>query len=358
MKHKRVLMKDIAAKAGVHQTTVSLALRNHPSLPPKTRERIQTLAETMGYRPDPALSALIAYRQSTKQAPADQVIAFVVNCRDEKEFHESHVHSELLKGARDRAAKLGFKVDLFWYDRDYKSGKALNRVLKSRGIQGVILAAFGNHHSEIEMEWEFYSVVKINILPQELAFDTILSNQMFAVRLAMSELRKEGQRRIGLAVADHDEAHNRNMYSAGYLVGQRHFEASERIPPLLFHRKSHKELEDDVADWARANKLEAILSNWNNFDEPAIRLTVKENQRCRFVPLDADMRTRNYGGIYQNHPTIGERAVDMVVGQIKTFRRDQEESTSLTMLNPTWLPLTEWTKESLQGKAIEVATTA
>lgn len=358
MKQKRVLMKDIAAEAGVHQTTVSLALRNHPSLPGKTRERIQRLAEKMGYRPDPALSALIAYRQSTKQGPADQVIAFVVNCRDEKEFYESHVYTELLEGARKRAANLGFKVDLFWYDRDYKNGKSLNRVLKSRGIQGVILAAFDNHHTEITMEWEFYSVVKINILPQELAFDTILCNQMFAVRLAMSELRKKGLRRIGLAVADHDETNNRNMYSAGYFVGQRHFEASERIPPLLFHRKSHKELQDDVADWARENRLEAILSNWNNFDEPAIRLTVNENQHCRFVPLDADERTRKYGGVYQNHPTIGERAVDMVVGQIKTFRRDQEESTSLTMLHPTWIPLTEWTKESLQAEAVGAGVTA
>ncbi|MGK0236799.1 MAG: LacI family transcriptional regulator [Candidatus Pelagisphaera sp.] len=58
-------MKDIAAKAGVHQTTVSPALGNHPSLPKKTRDRIQGLAKEMDYQPDPALSALIAYRQST-----------------------------------------------------------------------------------------------------------------------------------------------------------------------------------------------------------------------------------------------------------------------------------------------------
>ncbi len=340
-------MKDIAAEAGVHQTTVSLALRNHPSLPPQTRERIQKLAEKMGYRPDPALSALIAYRQTTKQTPTDQVIAFVVNCAHEKEFNESHVHSQLLEGARARAAKLGFKVDLFWYVRDYKGGRALNHVLKSRGIQGVILAAFGNHDLGIEMEWEFYSVVKINILPQELAFDTILSNQMFAVRLAMSKLRDEGLRRIGLAVADHDEVHNRNMYSAGYLVGQRHLDEHDRVPPLLFQRKPTKELHAEVIEWGRKHKLEAILSNWNSFDRPAMHLTANDNQHCRFVPLDADERTRNYGGVYQNHPVIGERAIDMVVGQIKTFRRDQEESTSLNMVHPTWISLKPWTKDSL-----------
>ena len=41
---------------------MSLALRNHPRLPLETRERIRSLAEKMGYRPDPFLRALVAYR--------------------------------------------------------------------------------------------------------------------------------------------------------------------------------------------------------------------------------------------------------------------------------------------------------
>ena len=64
MNKPRVLMKDVAKEAGVHQTTVSLALRNHPSLPKSTRDRIQELAHSMGYRPDPAISAIAAQRWS------------------------------------------------------------------------------------------------------------------------------------------------------------------------------------------------------------------------------------------------------------------------------------------------------
>ncbi len=167
---------------------------------------------------------------------------------------------------------------------------------------------------------------------------------MFAVRMAMAELRKKGIRRVGLAVADHDEEHNRNLYTAGYYVGQTHLDESERVPPLLFHRKPRSELLPEIIEWAQSNKLEAILSNWNYFDDAAIHLTNNADQLCRYVPLDADERTRAYGGIYQNHPVIGERSVDMVVGQIKTFRRDQEESVSLNMVHPTWLPLTDWKK--------------
>ena len=41
-------MQDVADRAGVSRAAVSLALRNHPSLPVATRERIQALAEGSG----------------------------------------------------------------------------------------------------------------------------------------------------------------------------------------------------------------------------------------------------------------------------------------------------------------------
>ena len=342
MKQKRVLMKDIAAKAGVHQTTVSLALRNHPSLPQKTRERIQKLADEMGYRPDPALSALIAYRQSTKKKRSEQVIALVVNFLNKEDLTDNHVHPMLIKSARERAEELGYKVDVFWFGREYPDGRSLNRVLKARNIEAVILAAFYMDNLDLQMDWEFYSVVKINMLPENLAFDTVLTNQMFCVRTAMRKLRATGINRVGLAVAEHDEIHNRNMYSAGFLMGQRHLDPEDRIPPFTFEKKPSAELLPEVLEWARENKLEAILSNWNSFDAVAYHLTENEGQFCRFVPLDADDRTTVYGGIHQNHELAGRRAVDMVVGQIKTFRRGLEESPSMTLVHSSWESLGQW----------------
>src|SRR4051812_21699814 len=57
----RCTIKDIAAKAGVAVSTVSYALRNHPSIPPATCRRIQAVGEKLGYRPDPQISALMAH---------------------------------------------------------------------------------------------------------------------------------------------------------------------------------------------------------------------------------------------------------------------------------------------------------
>ena len=47
-RHRPTLV-DIASAAGVSKATVSLVLRNHPSIPDRTRERILEIAKDLGY---------------------------------------------------------------------------------------------------------------------------------------------------------------------------------------------------------------------------------------------------------------------------------------------------------------------
>ena len=46
---RKVRLIEIAQRVGLSRATVSLALRHHPSIPPPTRERIQTAARELGY---------------------------------------------------------------------------------------------------------------------------------------------------------------------------------------------------------------------------------------------------------------------------------------------------------------------
>jgi len=48
MSKKSPSLRDIAGAAGVSAATVSLALRNHASIPETTRERIRAVAAEMG----------------------------------------------------------------------------------------------------------------------------------------------------------------------------------------------------------------------------------------------------------------------------------------------------------------------
>ncbi len=59
----RITQRDIARHLGVHVSKVSLALRRHSSIPADTRERVEKAARDLGYRQDPALTALMAFRR-------------------------------------------------------------------------------------------------------------------------------------------------------------------------------------------------------------------------------------------------------------------------------------------------------
>jgi len=79
---ERVSIRDIAEKLRMHHTTVSLALRDSPLLKKATREKIQAAVEEFGYRPDPMLAALTAYRQSKRKASFHAVNAWINNWPD------------------------------------------------------------------------------------------------------------------------------------------------------------------------------------------------------------------------------------------------------------------------------------
>src|SRR5687768_16285134 len=79
MNERRVTLADVAVRANVHVTTVSLALRNHPRLPAATRERIQALAKKMGFAPDPCVRALVAYRGRMMPRRNPPTLAYVTN---------------------------------------------------------------------------------------------------------------------------------------------------------------------------------------------------------------------------------------------------------------------------------------
>jgi len=344
-KEARVLMKDVAAKAGVHQTTVSLALRNHPGLPQKTRDRIKKIADEMGYRPDPSLRALNSYRKNARRTGIHQDIAYVVNLPSEKDLLKSDVYSQYIKSARERAEELGYRMEIFYYGSNGVNARSLDRILKARGIQGVIIGAFVTENSEIQLDWDHYSAVKIELPPIDLELDAVLGNQMFAVRMAMRKLLNRGYRRVGLAVAEHDEINNRHLFSGGYAVGQRNYPPEERIPPFIFQDGHIGNLLKKVKAWAVENRLEAIISNWNIFDLAAWDASQTMGKPCRFVPLDANERTRAYGGVDQNHRQVARYAVDLLDGKLMSFKKGRPEHYAMTLIDPVWIDLCEWKLE-------------
>jgi LacI family transcriptional regulator len=235
MNGRRVTLSDIAKKAGVHVTTVSLAMRNHPRLPETTRKRIQAMAQEMGYTPDPLLRALVAYRGGVIERRNTPTLAYVTNWSTQWGWKNVTAHPDFHAGALAKANELGYKLEHFWMREEGMSQERLGQILYSRGINGLIIASHGREMGDVlDFAWENFSAVKIDYFPHRPALHNVTNNQCDIVRLAVQKVMAAGYRRIGFVMHrgwDHAVDH---LWTAGYLCEQQVLNARERIPTHLF----------------------------------------------------------------------------------------------------------------------------
>ena len=86
---KRVTLTDVAKEAGVHHSTVSRALKHHPGIPEKTRDKIMKVVHRLKYVPDPLLSALAAYKNAQRPVGFLANLAWLTNFPTEEGWKDN-----------------------------------------------------------------------------------------------------------------------------------------------------------------------------------------------------------------------------------------------------------------------------
>src|SRR5688572_25317997 len=124
-------LRDVARRAGVSHTTVSLALRNDPVLPAPTRQRVRRLADTMGYRPNMLVSALMTQVRLRHPRRATEVIAVLTGGPSADNWKQHSAAVGFYEGARQRADDLGMRVECFWLGLDGARVAEVSRVLRA-----------------------------------------------------------------------------------------------------------------------------------------------------------------------------------------------------------------------------------
>ncbi len=350
MSEQRVTLADIARKAGVHVTTVSLALRNHPRLPAKTRQRLCALAEVMGYRPDPAMRALVAYRQRLRPSHSQLTLAYVTNWSTRWGWKEVTAHPQFYAGAEAKARELGFHLEHFWMREPGLSQDRLSRILYVRGITGLIIASHGREMGDaLLFDWQNFSAVKIDYFPHIPAeLHNVTNDQCSIIRMAVRKVMTAGYRRIGFVMHrgwDHAVDH---LWTAGFLCEQQNLTVRERIPALIFpaahpvERWFNESRAPVVVDpqpfaaWLDRHQPEVIISK-GSFVLPLLRkLGCRVPKHMAFVDVFLEDFSGQTAGVRQNHETVGAMAVEILDGQLQHNKRGVPEIPMTTYVEGTW----------------------
>src|ERR1700710_1982102 len=107
----RVTLRDVAKRIGVSHSTISLCLRNHHSIPLKRREQVRRVATEMGYRPDPMLSSLAAYRNRNRPVTVQSAIAWINHWEQPEQLRKFREFDLYWRGAASAAELLGYHLD-------------------------------------------------------------------------------------------------------------------------------------------------------------------------------------------------------------------------------------------------------
>ena len=349
MNERRVTLADIAREAGVHVTTVSLALRNHPRLPEGTRLRIQKLAQQRGYTPDPWLRALVAYRGQVVPRRNPPTLAYVTNWNTRWGWKEVTAHLDFFAGALAKAKELGFNLEHFWLREPGLTHGRLNRILYARGINGVIIAS---HMREIDVElqfdWKHLSGVKIDYFPHKPELHNVTNNQCDVIRLAMRKVIAAGYRRIGFVMHrgwDHSVDH---LWTAGFLCEQQNLAPKERVPAHIFpgpvpverwFKESKADVTTDPAPfeaWYEKYRPEVIISKAAFVLPQLQRMGVRIPRDVAFVDVFLDEFDGQTAGVRQNHATVGALAVEILAGQLQHNKYGVPEIPTTTFVEGTW----------------------
>lgn len=346
---RRVTLADIARVAGVHVTTVSLAMRNHPRIPAATRDRLRALAAKMGYAPDPLMQALVSYRSKNTVRRNLPTLAYLTNWKTRFGWKKTTAHGEFYSGAEAKARELGYKLDHFWLREPDLTQERLNAVLKNRGITGLIIASHGREMGDaLRLDWERFSAVKIDYFPHHPLLHNVTNHQCDIVRLAMQKVVAAGYRRPGFVMHrgwDHAVDH---YWTAGFLCEQQHLAAKNQVPSHIFpapepvdawFNEHNAPVAVDTAEfgaWYQKHRPDVIISK-ASFVLPALKeLGLRIPEDVAFVDVFLDEFSGKVAGVRQNHEAVGALAIELLASQLQHNKYGIPPIPTTTFVEGTW----------------------
>ena len=310
-------MDDIAAAAGVSKATVSRAMRGERKCGEALRLRITTLAEQLGYRPDP-LQALHMARLRSGRAPAATTIAIVDDWPVDNPISSMASLNRFVCGIERRAGELGMIAQLQRIRAMGLNDAAFLDHLRDCGVRGVVIPPMRGPGRELAGDLRDLAVVAIGYTLTAPAVHRLSYDHFQGTWRLLEWLHARGYRRVGLAMSE--EMHER--------VGMRFRAALAAFTDHVLGQPPLANLAVDwrPGDWDQQGRHYLNVRTWMQDQRPDVVLGVgpwianalraggfRIPQDVGWVDLDR-MPEDSATGVLQPHEATGSAAVDLLHG--------------------------------------------
>jgi DNA-binding LacI/PurR family transcriptional regulator len=327
---------EIATAAGVSRSTVSRALKSHPSISQATRERIVRLAEEMGYHENPFVTANMQRVRRAHPSRNKAIIAFLTPVALDKWFSGVHSYRKIYEGVQQQAHELGFDIDPISLHDQGISDRRCNDIMQARGIDGVLIAPFENPFVRIRLDWSRYSVATLGFIHIQPRLSYAACNHHFNMNLTLRHLRRLGYQRIGLAIPGRADRYAQGMFQSAYLLHSLRRTVGAAIPPLVPAWLKDWNRDTFIA-WFQEHQPDAIVCLTRDVRDWLDAENIAIPDEVGLAILSHHRHESDWSGIEQNTELVGAAGVRIISEQLMLNKRGRPEYPSTVYIEGDWV---------------------
>lgn len=335
----KVTMETIARQVGVSRNAVSLALRNHPSISEKTRNRILKAAAKLGYQRNPAYGELMSQMRLKGHGSTQATLALFNANRNPNAFKEHPTIPLYVEGCRRRAGELGYPLDTFWLHRPDTSAERWIDILETRGIRGLIMIGFMTQNrlpQHLLPLVEHFPTVVTGVRTRDPALSfACVDHHILALR-AFEKALELGYLRPGLVLDRVIDELVEHRFSAGYRCGQERLPQKQRLRPF-FNVQAAADNPALFKQWLEREQPDVIFTLYNVVKHWLTDLGISVPGDIGLIQLEWRAGHPEWAGMNQHNDLTGEAAFDMLIGMIHRGETGIPEFPRATLIGPTWV---------------------
>lgn len=332
-------MTTIAQRAGVSKNTVSLALRHDPQIPVATRRRIAKIARNLGYTKNPVVSQLMTELRKAHPAGYRRTLALLNANQDAQAFTRHPTVPVYVDGCRRRATFHGYKLDEFWLHDPELSGERLERILRARGIRGVLIVGLMNENQLPERfasTWNQLACVVTGVRTRNPTLPFCCVDHHALVLQAFENARRLGYRRPALVVDERIDKLVDGRFSSGMWFGQQMLPAEDRLPGF-FQVEAARTNPKLFTDWLAAHRPDAVFTLYHFVRAWIEQTGARVPGDIGIIQLERRRGSDEWAGMDQHNDLTGEGAVDMLVGMLHNNEIGVPPFPRATLISGTWV---------------------
>lgn len=309
--------------------TVSLALRNHPSIPESTCKRIQALCRKLGYTPDPMLSSLSVYRAAQRPPAYQSSLGWITQWPERNEPGTGASEFDLyFSAAVQQARTQGYSLEKIAMENIQFNTRRLEKILGARGVLGIVLPPAPWPQAELNIDYSRVSAVRIGFSYRHPHLHTVVNTQFHTAFHAVQETQNAGYRRIGIILSAEQDERTSWHFLGGYMAARNQMPREDRLEPFYPKRGS----EDELHRWISRNRLDAVIGLGHAKLIKATGLSVG------YVDLSVSATDKDLSGMCQNPEKLGQATIDLLTSMIHRGETGVPDHPLLVGVYSSWKP--------------------